>query len=156
MKFIAYIFIAAFFFTVLLNPFIELFGEFNDRCRIGAAVKISCRSAILAAADEQYLKDVREAVKAEDFAGKFKENFCCCLNLEQKSPADPYTYISADKKYNDFIIDVNWLNEKECEIEVKTAYRFKTNLFRRLLGEWAEKGPAYIVLRYKQVLNVKN
>ncbi len=156
MKFVSFLLAGVFFFTILLNPFVELFSQFIDKCSIGAALKTSCRTALINSADINSLRDVESKLDIETFKEKFRENFCYSLNLKQKSPVNPDTFVSIDGKYNNFNVYIERIDEDECEIEVTTAYKFKTNLFKRFFRSVAENDPTYIVIKRRQILSVEN
>jgi hypothetical protein len=152
MKFISYILLGVIFFTILLNPFIELLSEFNDKTRIGSAMKVSCRNAVLTSANENVLRDVEGEVKRDDFVEDFIDNFCISLNLKQRNGI----LESSDGRYNDFKVDISWIDKNECEIVVKTYYKFKTPLFKRFLGDSSNSSPVEIVLKRRQLLKAEN
>ena len=156
MKFISFLLAGVFFFTILLNPFIELFSQFIDKCSISAAMKTSCRTALINSADINSLRDVESKLDMEVFKEKFRENFCYSLNLKQKSPVNPNILMSIDGKYNDFNVYIEKIDEDECDIEITTAYKFKTKLFKRFFSDVAENDPTYIVIKRRQILSVEN
>ncbi|HEY9063282.1 MAG TPA: hypothetical protein VIO64_22710 [Pseudobacteroides sp.] len=64
--------------------------------------------------------------------------------------------MSIDEKYNNFTVHIEKISEDECEIEVTTAYKFKTNLFKSFFSDVAENDPTFIVLKRRQILSVEN
>ena len=128
MKFVAYIFAAIVFFTVLLSPGIELLSAFGDICVINAVVVSSSRAAASVSETSGDAINVESKIDIDEFKEKFKENFCTALNL------DDY-YQTRDNKYNDFTVNFILVGENKCKIEVKTVNKFKTAIFNKYLSD---------------------
>jgi ribosome-associated toxin RatA of RatAB toxin-antitoxin module len=148
MKFVAYILAAVIFFTVLLAPFVELLSAFGDMCKISAAVSASSRAAIMSSEVVESAADAEAKIDFDKFKSIFKDNFCSALNLNEY-------YRSNDDKYNDFTVKFELLEDDNCKIEVKTEYKFKTDLFNKYLSDLSSDSNKLRVVK-TQALEIEN
>jgi len=148
MKFVAYILAAVILLTVLLAPCVELLSAFGDMCKISAAVSSAGRAAVMNSEDVQSARDVEAKINFDKFQEVFKENFCTALNL------DSY-YRSNDGKFNNFTVKFELLSDDKCKIEVRTAYKFKTSVFKTYASDFSNNQNILKVSRI-QTLIIEN
>jgi len=144
MKFVAYILAAVILLTVLLAPCVELLSAFGDMCKISAAVS----TAVMNSEDVQSARDAEAKINFDKFQEVFKENFCTALNL------DSY-YRSNDGKFNNFTVKFELLSDDKCKIEVRTAYKFKTSVFKTYASDFSNNQNILKVSRI-QTLIIEN
>jgi len=127
---------------------VELLSAFGDMCKISAAVSSAGRAAVMNSEDVQSARDVEAKINFDKFQEIFKENFCTALNLNSY-------YKSNDGKYNDFDVKFELLGDDKCKIEVKTAYKFKTSVFRKYLSDLSSSDNKLKVVKI-QTLIIEN
>ncbi|HQA57516.1 MAG TPA: hypothetical protein PK033_06520, partial [Acetivibrio sp.] len=105
-------------------------------------------AAVMNSEDVQSARDVEAKINFDKFQEIFKENFCTALNLNSY-------YKSNDGKYNDFDVKFELLGDDKCKIEVKTAYKFKTSVFRKYLSDLSSSDNKLKVVKI-QTLIIEN
>lgn len=148
MKQIAYLFLCIITVSVILAPATELLCLFGDICKINSALVSSSRAAVLMASEEDYVQDAEAAIDEEKFEKLFKESFCKGLGLTEDISNENRLNSKSAGILNDFSVEFQQEAQTDslgspirdaygnpvivgCSIEVKTDYKFKTELMRK-------------------------
>ncbi|MCX7711689.1 MAG: hypothetical protein N2484_17745 [Clostridia bacterium] len=148
MKIIAYLFLGIILVSVILAPTTELLCLFGDLCKINAALISSSRAAVLSATDDHHIQDAEAAIDETKFEELFKESFCNGLSLKLDSGNPNHLIPDRIDTFNDFTIKFSPESGTDsngdpiiigCIIEVKTNYKFKTELMKKFVEQLDSK-----------------
>lgn len=132
-------------FSGLAFPLIEMLGVFTDKSQIENGFRQASKAAIFKSygfadrANQTYQINFNSFVK--EYANIFEEALDVRLingasidsMSEAQIEATDFIFRSSDERYNDIIVNFQYSNigmESECNVTVKSKYKYKTNYLK--------------------------
>ncbi|MGG4554465.1 hypothetical protein [Paenibacillus humicus] len=167
MKNIAIAMLLLLLLSVLLEPMVELMYLGKEKIVLGTALGNAARSAKDRSLIYEFHRDLDASVDEEKFVEYFAEAFGDALKLtwtNQGLSTRELTFASANGKYNDFTVTVEFKEEMneatgqlvtEVELKAQSEYKFQTKYLQ--LAEDAGQDVAYQLESERMlILSVKN
>ncbi|MNJ27956.1 hypothetical protein D3C77_224790 [compost metagenome] len=167
MKNIAIAMLLLLLLSVFLEPVVELMYLGKEKVVLGSALSNAARSARDRSLNYGSQRDLDASVDEEKFVAYFAKAFCDALKLtwtNEGLSTRELTFESTNDKYNEFIVTVEFTEEKneitelittKVELKAQSEYKFQTKYLR--LAEDAGQDVAYQLESQREfTLSVKN
>ncbi|WP_058487003.1 hypothetical protein [Defluviitalea phaphyphila] len=144
MKKYAFTVLGIIFFSGLVFPFIEMLGIFIDKSQIENAFRQASKSAIFKSYEFADRANQTNQINFKRFVEEYIEIFQDILDVQLVNTYDinsmseaqiestEFIFRSIDERYNDISVKfkLNSGISSECNVTIKSKYRFKTNYMK--------------------------